>query len=864
MLDADEVLARSIQASLEAAEEEERRAREREAKERRDLQEACAASMQAGLDDATPKHAGRGNGGPKGSSARGPQPNPPVYKSMGGVSAARGGSAPHVPPAPPQRAVPQKFGMSVDSLEDPAVLAAQEASLKDFLRQQQQRGDDGLDELEAVRDDGIKLELERKQRLAQYSPSAQRPRGPAWQREEWEDEIEVMPVQRPTLSILRGNLDNQIFRFNAEYRVEVTIVEDRLVKLRFNRSKAGARLFNPSKLDETEDVLKVVRAIVVETLQKPGVRLQERKEWGIHVFIDWSNIALSARGQGLTRNDNIRVDPARFAALVEADRDVKQRFVAGSRGMAFNEAWPIWEKLGYEKYIEDGGRESAVDMSIREKLIKILLGDFPNKRKIVLCTGDGNFRDSDGVMNQSMISFPDLVQTAVHKGFWVELWTWRHATAHAFKLMQTRGYGTRMEVKYLDDYRDFVCKAPDEELEFHDAITPGSSAKSSPDLRGGNANMRSPSKGPMICDMMPKLSLLPSAKREDPSQPPPVQSHKPSVQQPSVMGAGALYSPNDPPLSNSMAQGGARYGIGTIGASNSRMQAPIGRSMGEPMVGATSGGASYMSQYNQPMASYGSRPLDPSTASFNPQRPAPLAPVVPTSTVASAEGSYVAGGSLSMIGGGQYYNPSLAYGSMPPAPTAGATPYLYQGSAPAPPPYTSFGVPATSGPQMVMMGTPGFQPGGIMGGGMLQGNGYAHPSTAAMQPPSSVQAPQPAPQRPQLYTSVDNHTTPLPTRAVPAQQPPKPPVPSISTRPTSVGSSTPSPPHVRAAMPPPTVAPVAGLQEGKGSAASLSAKADKKEAPVKTGDSGAAKVEAAGDKKVAATTPNPNRWKWEG
>jgi hypothetical protein len=65
-------------------------------------------------------------------------------------------------------------------------------------------------------------------------------------------------------------------------------------------------------------------------------------------------------------------------------------------------------------------------------------------------------------------------------------------------------------------------------------------------------------------------------------------------------------------------------------------------------------------------------------------------------------------------------------------------------------------------------------------------------------------------------------------------------------------------------MPPPTVAPVAGLQEGKGSAASLSAKADKKEAPVKTGDSGAAKVEAAGDKKVAATTPNPNRWKWEG
>lgn len=632
---------------------------------------------------------------------------------------------------------------------------------------------------------------ERRRAMAQMQQEAANPArrsGPAWGAREWVEEINVVGrSQRKALAVLRGDLDNQLERFRVERKVEVTIAEDgSKITLRACRSRLGAELLGSHmSIEEMDNVLRILRAEVEQTLVRPETVIMERSGHNLHVFIDWSNIVLGARHAGPHR-----VDPARFISLITADRAVKTRFVAGSEGLAYADQWPIFESLGWPRYKEDGGKELAVDMSIQLKIYDLVLRNFEGRQKIILCTGDGNFKDESGRVDQGRVSFPEVVQRALQHGFMVEVYSWSWATSQNFRtLTSDSDYRTRLKLTYLDNYRSYLCKGLDEQLE-HAATSTGSrSGSASPALGSGRQGRpgRSPSFGSSSPARGPS-SAMPAVPAFQLQPPPPLPEPQP------VASSTPTFSMPAPPPSQAMAQ-------------PDLFQRPIGSQgrsadMGNPTAMFTA--FSNSSTSTTTSSSWSTKKLDARSASFS-------------------VGSRVVGGGAAepppsfRATDGMMPLPAPP-GFMPPSSAVGygaRSPYV--GPISSAGPYASANING-----MTVMGTPGFMPPtSMVGGGAFYSSGHTGYQAGLTMPPAPPAVtggltmppappavmPQPPP-RPNLYAMADTRdasAAPSPRPPPPGLDPARPPQPA-PTQPVVV-----PPPATTSAAPVPPTAPATEL-----------------------------------------------------
>jgi hypothetical protein len=177
------------------------------------------------------------------------------------------------------------------------------------------------------------------------------------------------------------------------------------------------------------------------------------------VYVDFSNIALSY----LHRYRLGFPEVSGVVGLLEGGDPtvVKARFAAGSTPRKSSKVWRAFEALGYDVAVQDSaGREQFVDHVLHGRILRDLLKHEQEQRgrggsgaaaTLVLATGDGN--DNGGGNNTS---FPEVVRSALHQGWSVEIWSFRHALSGVYLKMQRELGGRRMAVCYFDDHLDVI------------------------------------------------------------------------------------------------------------------------------------------------------------------------------------------------------------------------------------------------------------------------------------------------------------------------------------------------------------------------------------------------------------------------
>jgi hypothetical protein len=142
---------------------------------------------------------------------------------------------------------------------------------------------------------------------------------------------EVRPSHMPGVEVLCGAEGNQLEHFRQQFKVSITPHLEgnkKSLELRPVQRQTALALFDPRQLEAMEHTLDIAKAEVKLTLQAPEARRRERLETNVHVFVDWSNIVLGA--QPKARDHRVHLDVRRFAALLQADRNLVKGFVSGS------------------------------------------------------------------------------------------------------------------------------------------------------------------------------------------------------------------------------------------------------------------------------------------------------------------------------------------------------------------------------------------------------------------------------------------------------------------------------------------------------------------------------------------------------
>jgi hypothetical protein len=85
------------------------------------------------------------------------------------------------------------------------------------------------------------------------------------------------------------------------------------------------------------------------------------------------------------------------------------------------------------KWDPRNGPEIHVDEALHAQILFTLSKNFPKTtttapRTLVLVTGDGN-------RNSNSCSFPDCVELALRRGWYVELWAWRKGTSKVSRVL---------------------------------------------------------------------------------------------------------------------------------------------------------------------------------------------------------------------------------------------------------------------------------------------------------------------------------------------------------------------------------------------------------------------------------------------
>jgi hypothetical protein len=176
----------------------------------------------------------------------------------------------------------------------------------------------------------------------------------------------------------------------------------------------------------------------------------------VHIFIDNSNIFGGAQRAAATLEPEavwlaVRVHYANLFRLLERDRDVRTRVMAGSVPPGNDALWSYAQRAGYRTDLlrriqRDDGRllEQSVDEHLHLAMANAILDYRKVPQSMVLATGDGAISASGG-------SFEFQVRRALRQGWNVEVWSWKEQLSGRFARI-VEPNGGRPEIHHLDDH----------------------------------------------------------------------------------------------------------------------------------------------------------------------------------------------------------------------------------------------------------------------------------------------------------------------------------------------------------------------------------------------------------------------------
>jgi hypothetical protein len=212
---------------------------------------------------------------------------------------------------------------------------------------------------------------------------------------------------------------------------------------------------------------KVERAAqgIMQILEDPTSWKQGLQRTKLHIFVDDSNVYYGginqcAEGEGVNMKALLR--------SIHKGRWTEELTVVGS-GTGNEPRWRAYDEAGYTKHVLPKGKdghEIGVDDTLMSLIMRETDKQYPDldQRRLVVVTGDGND-------NMGRVSFPEVVESAIRKGWRVELCSWDQnisskwrkisqdtcssdsADARSFEEMFTKEQFT---VTSLSDHRDSI------------------------------------------------------------------------------------------------------------------------------------------------------------------------------------------------------------------------------------------------------------------------------------------------------------------------------------------------------------------------------------------------------------------------
>jgi len=178
----------------------------------------------------------------------------------------------------------------------------------------------------------------------------------------------------------------------------------------------------------------------------------------IYVFVDWSNIHISAKRRSASDPVDLSVHVCvdKLIRLVENGRVCEARVLAGSSTRSIKDAlateavWQLWRNEGYELHLQQRRRpqdaEDCVDEMLQARIAHHLMRDMASDKKptLVLLTGDGN-------KEKNTTSFPRLAAYAARTGWAVEVWSWHYSLSRTYHTLAEKE--SSVCIKLLDPFR---------------------------------------------------------------------------------------------------------------------------------------------------------------------------------------------------------------------------------------------------------------------------------------------------------------------------------------------------------------------------------------------------------------------------
>lgn len=215
----------------------------------------------------------------------------------------------------------------------------------------------------------------------------------------------------------------------------------------------------------------------------------------IHVFVDLSNVEAPLQRFFSEKVDEkgkkvpdfrFGIEAPKLANIVErgkeeVDTKVVSRLVIASVPWTIKQErerlakegkvlWKDWQDAGYHviPFERFGHGEQTLDHSLRMEMQRCISrygkgnpvdGVRKPVDKMVLVSGDNN---ADGLPDDPVyrVTFGDILEEAISKGFEVEVWSWSSTANRAFKKDLPAKHGALFKTSFLDAYRNIIVSRP--------------------------------------------------------------------------------------------------------------------------------------------------------------------------------------------------------------------------------------------------------------------------------------------------------------------------------------------------------------------------------------------------------------------
>jgi hypothetical protein len=218
---------------------------------------------------------------------------------------------------------------------------------------------------------------------------------------------------------------------------------------------------NGSNSDAVDIALQGVKTILAD----PAGWKQELYKTKIHVFVDDSNIFYGGINQCA---EDEYIDMKALLRVFQQGRWTEELCVVGS-GTGAESRWRAYDDADYTKHILPKG-VNGEEIGVDDTLISLVQREIDKKfsdieeRRLVVVTGDGND-------NMGRVSFPEVVEKALSKGWTVEVWSWDKGRSGKWRSKDGRNKGAdelsfeemyagsgKFSVMSLSQHRDSIIR----------------------------------------------------------------------------------------------------------------------------------------------------------------------------------------------------------------------------------------------------------------------------------------------------------------------------------------------------------------------------------------------------------------------